>query len=193
LLNMTAPGVPDFYQGTELWDLSLVDPDNRRPVDYKIRRGLLGELKARIVQARVSQAQFLSDLLNDDQVGASKLYLIWRVLEFRNHHRALFDGGNYVPLAVEGSKKEHICAFARVLQDEVVIVVVPRLVVGLLKEPRLPLGPDVWQDTRLQLPGASQFSNIFTGQRLDGSQNGLPLSKVLSEFPVALMNRTGTA
>jgi (1->4)-alpha-D-glucan 1-alpha-D-glucosylmutase len=191
LLNMTAPGVPDFYQGTELWDLSLVDPDNRRPVDYKLRRGLLGELKARIVQARESHAQFLSDLLNDDQIGHSKLYLIWRVLEFRNRHRTLFDEGNYVTLAVKGSKKEHVCAFARVLQKEMVIVLVPRLVAGLLKEQRLPLGPDVWEDTRLQLPGTGRFLNVFSGQTLDTSQTELSVSHVLTEFPVALLSRIG--
>jgi (1->4)-alpha-D-glucan 1-alpha-D-glucosylmutase len=193
LLNMTAPGVPDFYQGTELWDLNLVDPDNRRPVDYKIRRELLNQLKARIVQARESQAQFLSDLLNDDQAGVSKLYLIWRVLEFRNRHRPLFDDGNYVPLAIDGAKKEHICAFARVLEGEMAIAVVPRLVASLLMEQQLPLGKDVWQDTRIQLPGAGRFSNVFTGQTLDGSQKELPLSQVLSDFPVALLHRTGTA
>jgi (1->4)-alpha-D-glucan 1-alpha-D-glucosylmutase len=194
LLNMTSPGVPDFYQGTELWDLNLVDPDNRRPVDYKLRRELLTELKARIVQARESQAQFLSDLLSDDQIGHSKLYLIWRVLEFRNRYRALFDEGHYVPLAVEGAKHEHVCAFARVLQDEMAIVVVPRLVAGLTKmDQRLPIGLDVWEDTRLQLPGTGRFSNIFTGQTLDDLQTELPLSQILSEFPVALLNRTGMA
>jgi (1->4)-alpha-D-glucan 1-alpha-D-glucosylmutase len=205
LLKMTTPGVPDFYQGAELWDLNLVDPDNRRPVDYEIRRQLLSQLKAQIVKASISHIQFHSDLLNDDQIGRSKLYLIWRVLEFRNRHRALFDAGNYVPLAVEGAKKDHVCAFARVggasvpasresprnLQNEMVIAVVPRLVAGLLKEQRLPLGPDVWQDTRLQLPGAGRFLNVFNGQILD-SQNKLPLSQILSEFPVALLARAGS-
>jgi (1->4)-alpha-D-glucan 1-alpha-D-glucosylmutase len=206
LLKMTAPGVPDFYQGTELWDLNLVDPDNRQPVDYDIRRHILSQLKAQLVHASASHAQFHSDLLNDDQSGRSKLYVIWRLLEFRNPHRAVFDGGNYVPLAVEGAKKEHVCAFARIggasvpasresptnLQNEMVIVLVPRLVAGLLKEQLLPLGPDVWQDTRLQLPGAGRFLNVFSGQILDGSQNELPLSQILSEFPVALLSRIGT-
>src|SRR6266850_4393579 len=189
LLKMTSPGVPDFYQGTELWDVNLVDPDNRRPVDYEIRRQVLGQLKTQLVQAARSYAQFHSDLLNDDQVGRSKLYLIWRVLEFRNRHRQLFEGGNYIPLAVEGAKKEHVCAFSRVLEDEIVIVVVPRLVASLLNAQQLPLGPDVWQDTRLQLPGAGRFSNILTGQILHGSQKELPISQILSDFPVALLNR----
>jgi (1->4)-alpha-D-glucan 1-alpha-D-glucosylmutase len=192
LLNMAAPGVPDFYQGTELWDLSLVDPDNRRSVDYKTRKGLLGELKARIVQALGSHAQFLSDLLTDDQVGRSKLYLIWRVLEFRNRHRALFDGGNYVPLGLEGAKSEHVCAFARVLESEMVIAVVPRLVAGLAREQKLPLGPDVWEDTRLRLPGTGRFANILTGQTLDSPAKELPVSQVLSEFPIALLSRSGS-
>ena len=187
LLKMTSPGVPDFYQGTELWDLNLVDPDNRRPVDYNIGRGLLAELKAQVVQT--SASKFHSDLLNDDQIGRSKLYLIWRVLEFRNRHRGIFDGGTYVPLAIEGTKKEHVSAFARVLQNETVVVVVPRLVAGLLKEQRLPLGSEVWEDTRLQLPGAGQFSNLFSGQNLDGSQKELPIGQILSEFPVGVLTR----
>jgi (1->4)-alpha-D-glucan 1-alpha-D-glucosylmutase len=189
LLKMTSPGVPDFYQGTELWDLNLVDPDNRTPVDYEIRRQVLAQLKMQLVQAAGSYAQFHSDLLHDDHVGRSKLYLIWRVLEFRNRHRPLFDSGNYVPLAVEGAKKENVCAFARLLENEMVIVVVPRLVAGLLKQQQLPLGSAVWQDTRLQLPGAGQFSNILTRQTLDGSQSELSISQILSEFPVALLSR----
>jgi (1->4)-alpha-D-glucan 1-alpha-D-glucosylmutase len=191
LLKMTAPGVPDFYQGAELWDLNLVDPDNRRPLDYEIRRQLFGQLKAQLVHVSTSLARFHSDLLTDDRVGRSKLYLIWRVLEFRNRHRAVFDGGNYVPLAVEGAKKEHVCAFARVLQNETVIVLVPRLVAGLLNEQRLPLGQDVWENTRLQLPCADRFLNVFNGQILDGSQNEVPVSQILSEFPVAVLNRIG--
>jgi (1->4)-alpha-D-glucan 1-alpha-D-glucosylmutase len=237
LLKMTAPGVPDFYQGTELWDLNLVDPDNRRPVDFNVRQGLLAQLKAQLVQA--PESKFHSDLLADDQIGRSKLYLIWRVLEFRNRHRAVFDRGTYVPLAVEGAKKEHICAFSRVLENEMVIVVVPRLLAGLLKEQqlssdgerpssgaakfaracdskcsdagphsgiaapeagrspvvdlgcgRLPLGPEVWEDTRLQLPGAGRFANVFSGQILDRSKNEVPIGQILSEFPVALLYRS---
>jgi (1->4)-alpha-D-glucan 1-alpha-D-glucosylmutase len=191
LLKMTAPGVPDFYQGTELWDLNLVDPDNRRPVDYNIRREILAKVKAQLVQT--STSKFHTDLLTDDQLGRSKLYLIWRVLEFRNRHREMFDRGNYVPLAVDGAKKEHVCAFARALKDETVIVVVPRLVASLLKEQRLPFGQEVWEDTRLQLPGVGQFSNVFSGQTLDGSQNELPIGQILSEFPVGLLNRIGPA
>jgi malto-oligosyltrehalose synthase len=193
LLKLTAPGVPDFYQGTELWDLNLVDPDNRRPVDYEIRRGLLGDLKTRMIQFLGSQPEFLSDLLNDDQVGRSKLYLIWRVLEFRNRHRRIFDEGNYVPLTALGSRKEHLCAFARVLENEKVIVVAPRLIAGLVGEQQLPLGLKIWQDTRLHLPGPGRFSNIFTGQTLDASEKELQAGQILSEFPIALLHRSSPA
>ena len=179
--------MPDFYQGTELWDLNLVDPDNRRPVDYEIRRNLLAELKTRMIQALGSQSEFLFDLLNDDQVGRSKLYLIWRGLEFRNRHRRIFDEGTYLPLSALGSRKEHVCAFARALENEMVIVVVPRLSACLIGDQQLPLGPSVWKDTRLQLPTAGRFSNILTGQTVDGSQKELPISQILSEFPVALL------
>jgi (1->4)-alpha-D-glucan 1-alpha-D-glucosylmutase len=197
LLKITSPGVPDFYQGTELWDLNLVDPDNRRPVDYEIRRRALDELKNEIEPGPTFHAQLLADLLKDDRIGRSKLYLIWRALEFRNRHRNLFDSGNYVPLTVEGAKKEHICAFARVQGDAMAIVVAPRLFAGLTNGIcQLPLGPEFWGDVTLELPGPSadhRFQNILTNEEIGATQHGrdsaLPLAQILAHFPIALIER----
>jgi (1->4)-alpha-D-glucan 1-alpha-D-glucosylmutase len=195
LLKMTAPGMPDFYQGTELWDLNLVDPDNRRPVDYAIRRQLLHELRGEIDHGPTVPAEFLANLLKDDEVGRSKLYLIWRALEFRNRHRALFDRGNYVALAVEGAKKEHVCAFARVHGDQIAIIVAPRLIAGLTNgRSRLPLGPEIWGDTMVNLPGeCDRLLNVLTNERVgisgSGRENGLLVGQLLAQFPVALLGR----
>ncbi len=194
LLKVTAPGVPDFYQGAELWDLNLVDPDNRRAVDYEIRRKLLSDLKARSAQNSPSQAPFLTELLHDDNLGQSKLYLIWRVLEFRNRHRALFDNGAYVPLTAIGSRKEHICAFARIWKNEVAIATVPRLVVGMTRTgAESPPLSEIWEDTALLLPESSAlrgFRNILTDETLEvspGAPGRLPIGSILAKFPVGLI------
>jgi (1->4)-alpha-D-glucan 1-alpha-D-glucosylmutase len=194
LLKMTAPGVPDFYQGTELWGFSLVDPDNRRPVDYERRRQILAEFKAQACHGSIPQRRFFIELLREDQLGRSKLYLIWRVLEFRNRHRALFDDGDYIPLTAVGEKKEHLCAFARQTENGLAIIIVPRLMVGLAKgATRLPLGPDIWGDTAVVLPNSleeSRFLNILTDETLQisqGAQKTIPVSSILAQFPVALI------
>jgi len=195
LLKMTAPGVPDFYQGSELWDLNLVDPDNRRPVDYELRRRILDELKIQVGQESASHGQWLLDILRDDKIGRSKLYLIWRLLEFRNRHRALFDTGTYLPLAVVGKKKEHICAFARIQGDEMAVVVAPHFFAGLTNtDCRLPLGLEIWQDTMLHLPRecvGGEFFNVLTNEKVCVSQaredHGLLIGQLLAQFPIAVL------
>ena len=123
LLKLTCPGVPDFYQGTELWDFSLVDPDNRRPVDFARRAALLGELESR---AGGDLRALAAELLEARRDGRVKLYLIWQALAARRRHPALQPGGDYRPLAVTGARAEHVCAFARVAADDHVVVVAPR-------------------------------------------------------------------
>ncbi len=129
-MKLTCPGVPDIYQGSELWDLRLVDPDNRGPVDFAARGKLLEELK------RLTPEQILA---RSDE-GLPKLWLIQRTLAFRQMHPQVFDRGAYEPLAAEGAKADHVVAFLR--GDEAVIVV-PRLVMGLAGN---------WEDTSLVLP-----------------------------------------
>jgi len=104
LLKLTSPGIPDFYQGTELWDYSLVDPDNRRPVDYELRRSLLQQLEERLSQAEYDPVPVLQELLECPADGRLKLFLMLTVLNFRRRNVSLFNDGNYVPLTLSGER-----------------------------------------------------------------------------------------
>jgi (1->4)-alpha-D-glucan 1-alpha-D-glucosylmutase len=196
LLKMTCPGVPDFYQGSELWQLALVDPDNRQPVDYRRRRAMLTTLQGRIEAMAGDLRPLAAELLANAADGCIKLYLISQALNFRRLHGRLFADGAYVPLEAAGAKRDHVCAFARVMGNEAVLVAIPRLVVRLvggLEQP--PMGAEVWGATRLLLPPAlanRSYCNLFTGEVLtadnqDGT-SGLSLSAVLGAFPVALLH-----
>lgn len=193
LLKITSPGVPDFYQGSELWDLSLVDPDNRRPVDYSLRRKLLQELKKRFAQKNFAES--LSELLFTDKVGSAKLCLIWLALNFRKEQRDVFDCGDYVPLSAHGEKHEHVCAFARIYNGRTIVVVVPRLVFGLTEgNESQPLGDEVWGETTVNLPAAcacGRWQNVLTQESVMHSDRDggawLEIGHVLKSFPVALL------
>jgi (1->4)-alpha-D-glucan 1-alpha-D-glucosylmutase len=195
LLKMTSPGVPDFYQGTELWNYSLVDPDNRRPVDYEHTRTHLTELKKRIAQGDL--AALASDLLDLCHDGRIKLYLTYRTLNFRREHSDLFSSGDYTPLEVSGEKKDCVCTFARSLGTETILVFVPRLIVRLTgRTEQVPLGPNIWQDTRIILPThlpPHKYRNLFTGELVatDALRHALTLrlADVFQRFPVALLER----
>jgi (1->4)-alpha-D-glucan 1-alpha-D-glucosylmutase len=194
LLKITSPGVPDFYQGTEVWDFSLVDPDNRRPVDYPWRRRLLDELRAGAGPAGSDRRELARQLLRAKEDGRVKLYLTAEALRCRREHPGLFATGEYLPLEVAGARREHVFAFARRRGKDWAVVVVPRLLTHLVPQPDgLPLGPEVWQDTYLLLPelaGAPGFANVFTGEELRLDQpEGRPLlflANALAHFPVAL-------
>lgn len=197
LLKLTCPGVPDFYQGCELWNLSLVDPDNRRPVDYEHRRALLADLRQRAEQAETDLTGLAQELVRSPGDGRVKLYLTWRGLHFRREHGPVFLDGSYQPLEAAGEKKDHVCAFARWLEDQAVVVAVPRLVIGLTGGvERAPLGPEVWGQTKLLLPpedAGRRYRNVYTGEVLAaGQHNGgavLPLAAVFAHFPAALLER----
>ncbi len=193
LLKMTAPGVPDFYQGTELWDFNLVDPDNRRPVDYALRRRLLAELKEQSQRNTADLSGLLRRWLEADDLGRLKLYLIYRTLEFRNRHAGLFADGAYVPLTITGARRDHLCAFARQAGDQVAVVAAPRLVVGLAGgDEQAPLGEKIWQDTRLHLP-KGRYRDWFTGAIIPATEReggwGLPAGQALASVPAALLER----
>jgi len=196
-LKLTSPGVPDIYQGTELWDFSLVDPDNRRPVDYHRRRALLNDLKDKVSRAGQDLIPLVKELLDHSQDGRIKLFLIYRTLNLRRAHKQLFSNGTYLPLEAMGEKKDYLCAFARTFENEAILVVIPRLVVGLTggaEQP--PLGEDLWKDTWLNLPpelAGHTYRNLFTGERLFPGDRGnitrLSLAKIFSYFPAALLER----
>ena len=178
LLRMTTPGVPDLYQGNEYWDLSLVDPDNRRPVDYPARR------------ASLDDGTPLAELLAHWRDGRIKQALVARVLDARQAHPELFQRGAYLPLTAQGRHADQVLAFARLGQGERAIIVVPRLASALLGPAATPLIPaQNWDDTRLVLPFAlspANCSGLFGGGAVTPSRE-LMLSTVLAEFPVNVL------
>jgi (1->4)-alpha-D-glucan 1-alpha-D-glucosylmutase len=169
VLKATAPGAPDFHQGTELWDFSLVDPDNRRPVDYPLRAAMLKKLQT---------SAPIDTLLRRWHDGRIKMFVTWKVLETRVRHADLFRDGSYE--AVDGG--DHICAFVRRYEGDAVLVVVPRFVASLVKPGRLPLG-EVWGDASLRISG--KWRNVFTGEE----HSDLALRNVFARFPVAVMEK----
>jgi (1->4)-alpha-D-glucan 1-alpha-D-glucosylmutase len=195
LLKITSPGTPDFYQGTEIWDFSLVDPDNRRLVNFDIRRDLLKALKEKMAMGGADLRGFARGLLQDWGNGSVKLYVTFKSLNYRKENRRLFMDGAYLPLQGEGEFKEHICAFARRAVGKVVLVIVPRFLARLVKSAdELPLGHKVWGDSRVVIPGeilAVKFKNILTGEAMalveqDGKA-ALALDQVFANFPVAML------
>ena len=195
LLKITAPGIPDFYQGTELWDLNLVDPDNRRPVDYDDRRQLLEHMQQTI--QRDGRLALLQTLLNDPLDGRLKCLIMMTALQFRKDHSDLFLHGNYQPLEASGKKSQHLCAFARIHEEHVAITLTPRFFQGLVSDPHtLPIGKSVWEETWIPLPpecAGSRYQDVLTGEirnpiHQDGVV-GLPLETVFQHFPLALLER----
>jgi (1->4)-alpha-D-glucan 1-alpha-D-glucosylmutase len=191
LCKLTAPGVPDIYQGNDILDFSLVDPDNRRPVDYERRTRMLAELEAH----GDTDSAFARALLCDMSDGRAKLFVTWRALQFRKAHATLFKEGEYLPLQVNGAHAGHLCAYARRLAGEFVLVILPRLYARLLGEREdLPLGEAVWGDTAIELPrrlDGAALRNVLDGSVLqaetrDGVQF-VAVCRALASFPVALL------
>jgi (1->4)-alpha-D-glucan 1-alpha-D-glucosylmutase len=195
LIKFTAPGVPDIYQGCECWDFSLVDPDNRRPVDFGYRRSQLAALQklgAQTSQKRSAGVRALCDTLED---GKTKLLIVKSALALRERWPEVFQQGSYLPLAVRGKQAAHLCAYARISGERIVITLAPRFFVGLLGESdSFPLGEAIWGNTTVELPfhkQDKQYTCAFTGkelkqhQQLSGSY--LPIAQVLAEFPVGLI------
>jgi len=190
LIKITAPGVPDFYQGAELWDFRLVDPDNRGPVDFEKRSLLLAEIRQASEQNR---GAFVASLLDHWQDGRIKLYVTSEALTFRRAHRELFLEGTYESLQASGEKKDRVCALLRRAKHAWAVTVVPRLPTGLARSGRPPIGPRIWTFNHLALPSHApkNWTNVLTGEELEASGSKgnciLPLDKVLARFPVALL------
>lgn len=192
LLKTCLPGVPDFYQGTELWDLSLVDPDNRRPVNYDWRAELLEDLM-------LSEGpELIEHLLRDWENGRVKLYLTFNALRARKARPDLFNHGAYIPLTVEGDMSRHVVAFARHRGDSWAIVAAPRLTVELARQRDLPtgeapLGERHWREMTVAIPAAApdRWENALTGEMFEcqpaGSGKTLPVASLFGRLPVALL------
>jgi (1->4)-alpha-D-glucan 1-alpha-D-glucosylmutase len=174
-LKLTAPGVPDIYQGNEIWDFSLVDPDNRRPVDYERRREMLRSLETAAP----------AELLRQWPDGRIKLFLTQRLLRFRRQHPLLFQHGSYSPLTVNGMFAENCVAFAREHDGKWIAVIVPRL------SSRIGFPPigEKWQDTAIELPTSLSregAKELLTGRDLQSKESSLRLSDALAIFPIAV-------
>src|SRR4051794_13164451 len=186
LIKVTAPGVPDFYQGTELWDLSLVDPDNRRPVDYDVRRRALADLATASVES----------LLDHRADGRVKMFVANRGLATRAEHREIYEHGEYVPITTAGERADCLFAFARGTEDRV-ITCVPRLIGTLIPDGAAPpLGAAVWGDTSIAVDSARPLRDVFTGAVMtpvpSGDGHTLAAATIFERFPVALLVPSGS-
>jgi len=192
LVKITAPGVPDFYQGSELWDLNLVDPDNRRAVDWGLRQRLLEDL-AGAIAGSTDRGRLARDLVEEKADGRVKLYLIREALACRRAHLTLFRDGEYRALESVGPFGEHVVAFARLGPGDAALTIVPRLLARRGRaEP--PLGLEYWgAETGVLVPPevGSRFVNPLTGEALAAEDGVLPLARVFASFPAALLVRSG--
>ncbi|MGB8837969.1 MAG: hypothetical protein WCC67_14555, partial [Candidatus Acidiferrales bacterium] len=189
LLKLTTPGVPDLYQGCDLWDLRLVDPDNRGPVDFSHRERLLEQIEKRAA----ASANFSRELIQNWRDGRAKLYLTWRVLNFRRQHRGLFLDGTSLPLEASGKRAKNLIAFARNQGKEWTITVVPRW----LAHARAPMSLDrmasFWRGTKILLPANSsaRWENILSGDIVEAAsgrrRSSLRVEDVLGNFPMACL------
>ena len=189
LLKVASPGVPDIYEGNELADLSLVDPDNRRPVDYALRRDRLASIASLVEQGATGEA--LRALFTAPFDGRAKLFVLARGLALRREHAALFAYGDYRPLRVTGRHAEHVVAFARTHANEGIVAVAGRLFASLgVAAGQLPVGA-LWEDTALQLPLAPQgaaWHDALRGQAVAVPDVVMPLSRLFADFPAALLH-----
>jgi len=195
LLKIACPGIPDFYQGTEIWDFSLVDPDNRSPVDFRLREELLAGLKKKMEMSVADLKESVRDLVREWKDGAVKLYVTFMALSYRKKNHPLFMDGVYLPLVGGGENGQHVCAFARRQEEKAVLVIVPRFMTQLIKSSdEATLGAQAWRDAWVDLPdeiSGNHFRNIFTNETVEKvEQNGqgkLLLSEVFANFPVAML------
>jgi (1->4)-alpha-D-glucan 1-alpha-D-glucosylmutase len=183
LVKFASPGVPDTYQGNELIDLSLVDPDNRRPVDYTQRRRLLAEL-----EDGMQRAGFVSSLANTPLDGRAKLLATWTMLTLRRGRPELFEG--YEGLEASGARAAHVVAFARGSEKSRLVMLTGRLFLKLLGEPgKLPLGESTWQDTAVKspLPEGTRLTNVLTGEGIEVRGGRIALAEAFARFPGAAL------
>ena len=187
LLKLTCPGVPDVYQGQEMFDFSLVDPDNRRPVDFNLRQELLDSLN----EEENADGNFFSTLLRDYEDGRIKLWLTEKLLNLRREHHELFRRGNYIPLAAQGSKEENVIAFAMSYGGKFVIAAAPRFAYSLMRGAEVPPIGHAWNNTSLRIdvmPGNSALRNFFTGERMPVRNGATVLcSDLFAHLPFALL------
>jgi len=205
ILKVASPGVPDFYQGSELWDLTLVDPDNRRPIDYALRQELLASIEPLLSEPTsaepAAREAAVGEMLVHWHDGRIKLFVTASALRLRAQYPAVFLQGTYDPLEAEGEWGANVLTFIRRHHHTTVIIVLPRLVAVLTTAERpLPVGDDAWGDTRLVLPAelsTSVYRNILTAEvhnpQIDRDHGALLLTSIFKTCPVALLISTAGA
>ncbi len=190
LVKIASLGVPDFYQGNEIWAFDLVDPDNRRAVNYEVRCKMLASLRA---QAERDRAELMDRLRENPCDGAIKMFITSVALRFRRDHAQLFRQGSYTGLAPEGNRARHVVAFSRAIENQTMVALTGRFFLKLCNSHGKPIG-DVWGNTAVALPRKTNhesFQDIFTGRTITAQRsNGrllLPLNKVFAQCPAALL------
>ncbi len=195
-LKIASPGVPDFYQGSELWDLSLVDPDNRRPVDFKLRCRYLDSMAPLLDPSAPENVMVsaVSEMLGNWEDGRIKQYLTAAGLRLRREHQALFLEGDYFAMNAIGDRQDRLAVIARANRESVLIAIAPRLTAGLAEVDRwLPLGEDFWKNTEIEIPvewSTLLFRDRLTGRPIRpgaGPDARIRIADVLQFCPVALL------
>jgi (1->4)-alpha-D-glucan 1-alpha-D-glucosylmutase len=193
-LKLGSPGVPDFYQGTEWWDLSLVDPDNRRPVDFTLRERLLADVDAILALEPRDRAGRLAECLRTWRDGRIKLALTAAGLRLRRERLDVFQEGEYLPLDVDVTVNADVVAFARTHGNTAIVFAVPRLSAALTAGATAPLGADAWKTSRIMLPpslASRTFRDELTGAELRptkaGSDVWLFVAQVFQTLPVGIL------
>ena len=191
LIKAGSPGVPDFYQGTELWDYNLVDPDNRRPVDFAARRAMLEDIAR---GADRDRRGLVEKLLASPADGRIKMYVIQRALQFRRGHPELFANGAYAPLEAAGERARHVIAFARHTAGESVIIAAGRFFTSLGITANSFPAAAAWSDTKLILSSdlaARRYVDLFTGRAIDARQEAhtllLSMGEAFAHMPIAML------
>jgi (1->4)-alpha-D-glucan 1-alpha-D-glucosylmutase len=188
LIKIISPGIPDFYQGSELWDLRLVDPDNRQPVDFAKRTSMLTEL----TQQRNPKPSFAGELARHWQDGRIKLYAIWKALNFRRERSELLSKGDFLELKATGPHAEYILAILRHHKRQWALLVAPRWLARAQETHALGDPGALWRETRILLPNSAPhfWNNIFTGEKISPANDdpkSVGVSEMLLHFPVALL------
>jgi (1->4)-alpha-D-glucan 1-alpha-D-glucosylmutase len=186
IIKITSPGIPDFYQGTELWDLFLVDPDNRQAVNYNLRSELLEEI---IEEYKKDKISYLKSLLTNPSDGKIKLFITYKGLQVRNNNLNIYNEGNFIPMDTGGKFKDNIIAFARSIEDKFIITVAPRFLAALVKEYELPIGTEIWKDTYIKsnIINLSLLKNNFTGETFE-NENKILVGEVFKDLPYGLLS-----
>jgi (1->4)-alpha-D-glucan 1-alpha-D-glucosylmutase len=193
LLKIFSPGIPDFYQGSELWDLRLVDPDNRQPINFSKRNAMLESIRDAIASG--GSRALSNELMKNWRDGRIKLYLIWKALNFRREHRTLFDHGDFESVEVFGARRRNVAAFSRRYRSEQALVIVPRWLAGANHSADQ---NGFWGTTTIRLNGSlsKHWKNVLTDEEVsvNGKRNlHLSVAPPLKNFPVALLTESDRA